>query len=321
MVFSPDSKLVAAVDDDGAAGVWLTARGRQIAGIPGFGSLRAGVEGATVYSDFSPGAAFSHDGTRVALANADGNVRVWDVAARKQVGTVATGWANALAFAPQGRMLAAMAWNGEVVVARSPTSVPLHTGFRLNTCVPDFDPLLTSDGKHVLARAAGGAGVWAVDGRRVATLTPPTRPPEARNVQWAAVSGDGTTVAAAGSFGGCAASVGESHGTAVWRLGRRRPLRELRTSGPPGLDTNGRLVAVGGQCGERAAASPSPGSVRCFSSARTEPWRSSFAAAASRWWRRPPARRWQRFATRGRSARSATTSLKKARSARTGSAC
>ena len=245
VVFSSDAALVVAVGDNGSAGVWQTATGSQTAAFPGFGSLGSG-RGA-LFTEFSPGAAFSHDGSVVALANADGNVRIWDVAARRQVGAVSTGWANALAFAPRGRMLAAMAWNGEVVVARSPTSTPLRTGFRPNSCFPDFDPLLSSDGKHVLARAAAGAGVWSVAGNRIATLTPPGRPPAmARSVGWAAFSGDGTTVAAASSPSGCVQSADETHGAAVWRLGGPTPLREVLSYGPVVLDTNGRLVAVGG---------------------------------------------------------------------------
>ena len=245
VVFSADAALVLAVGDNGGAGVWKAATGSQIAAFPGFGSLGSGR--GTLFTEFSPGAAFSHDGSLVALANADGNVRIWDVVARRQVGAVATGWANALAFAPRGRMLAAMAWNGEVVAARSPTSLPLHTGFRPNTCIPGFDPLLSSDGKRVLANAAAGAGIWSVAGNRIATLTPPGRPAAmARNVGWAAFSGDGARVAAASSPSACVQSVDETHGAAVWRLGGRTPLREVRSYGPVMLDTRGRLVAVGG---------------------------------------------------------------------------
>ena len=245
VVFSSDAALVLAVGDNGGAGVWKAATGSQIAAFPGFGSLGSGR--GTLFTEFSPGAAFSHDGSLVALANADGSVRIWDVAAQRQVGAVSTGWANALAFAPRGGMLASMAWNGEVVLARSPTSVPLRTGFRPNSCIPGFDPLLSSDGKRVLANAAAGAGVWSVAGDRIATLTPPGRPATmARNVGWAAFSGDGTRVAAASSPSGCVQSADEMHGAAVWRLGGRIPLREVRSYGPVMLDTNGRLVAVGG---------------------------------------------------------------------------
>jgi WD40 repeat protein len=245
--FGAGGKLVLAVGDTGGVGVWRSATGAQVAAFPGFGALP--VLGGSVTSTFAGGAALSHDGSLVALANADGNVRIWDVATRKQVGAVPAGWANALVFAPRGRgrMLAAMAWNGEVVVARTPTSVPLRTHYRPNSCVPDFGPAVSSDGRHVLARAAEGAVVWTVDGRRVRALTPPGRPAaNRRSVGSAAFSGDGKIVAAAGAGSGCVRSPYERFGAAVWRLGRRTPLREMWFDGPITLDTQGRLVAVGG---------------------------------------------------------------------------
>src|SRR5687767_11750673 len=75
VVFSSDGALVLAVGDNGGAGVWRTATGSQIAAFPGFGSLGSGR--GTPFTEFSPGATFSHDGSLVALANADGNVRIW----------------------------------------------------------------------------------------------------------------------------------------------------------------------------------------------------------------------------------------------------
>jgi len=247
VVFSPDGRLVVAVGAGGAAGVWRSAAGRQLAAFPGFGSLAAGLEAATTFSAFSPGAAFSDDGRLVALANADGVVRVWDVRSRTQVGAVGAGWTNALAFAPRGAMLAALAWNGELVVARSPASVALRTGFHPSTCEPDFDPVLSADGTRVLARARAGAGVWTLDGRRLATLTPPARPAaNGHNVGSADLSADGTILAAAGAPNGCIRYAGEAYSAAVWRPGRKAPLRELRSGAPVMLDEAGRLVAAGG---------------------------------------------------------------------------
>jgi WD40 repeat protein len=244
VVFSPDGKLVLAVGDAGGASVWRAATGRQLAAFPGFGALAVGTG---VYTTFVSGAAFSPDSSLVALANDDGSVRIWDVVTRKQVGAVQAGWANALAFAPRGRRLAAMSWNGEVVVARLPTSLPLRTRFQPNSCVPGFPPAVSPDGRHVVARAAEGAVVWTVDGRRVRALTPPGRPAaNRRSVGSAAFSGDGKIVAAAGAGSGCVRSPYERFGAAVWRLGRRTPLREVWFDGPITLDTQGRLVAVGG---------------------------------------------------------------------------
>ncbi len=259
VVFSRDGRLALTVAEDGSAAVWRTATGRQAAVLPGFGSLVTGVEGSTVFSDFSPGAAFSGDGRLVAVANPDGNVRIWDVAARKQVGAVGTGWANAVAFAPRGGLLAATAWNGELVVAPTPPSVPLRTGARPSTCVPSFDPIVTRDGRHVVAAAAGGAGVWTLAGRRVATLRPPAQPPAAGNVAAAAVSADGTIVAAASAGNFCVRYPRETHGAAVWRLGRAAPVLELGAGVPLGLDEDGRLLAAGGSVWPAAGGPRLPG--------------------------------------------------------------
>jgi WD40 repeat protein len=257
VVFSPDSKLVAAVADDGGAGIWRSASGTLLTALPGFGSLGGGNAGST---PFSPGAAFTADASLVALANADGNVRIWDVPARKQLGAVAAGWVNALAFAPHGRMLAAMTWDGDLVVARSPPGIPLRTHFQPNSCDPDFEPVIADNGTHVLARAAGGAGVWTVEGDRVATLAPPARPAFLRSsVGSAAFSGDGETIAAATAGNSCARSAGERHATGVWRLERRSRVRTLGAGAPVTLDARGTLVAVGGDVWPSDRSGPLPG--------------------------------------------------------------
>lgn len=245
VLFSRDGRLVLAVGLEGGAGVWRSATGRQVAAFPGFGRLDAGLEDAmAVFSEFSPGAAFSDEGRLVALANADGNVRVWDVESRKQVGAAGTGWANALAVAPRGGTLAALAWNGELTVARAPASVPLRTGSSPAGCDPP-KPIVSPDGVHVIAPAAGGAGVWTLEGRRIATLRPPARAAGAGITAGSvAVSGDGRTVAAASAPQGCIFF--GSYGSAVWRLGSTAPLRELPADAPVSLDAAGRLVTAGG---------------------------------------------------------------------------
>ena len=95
-------------------------------------------------------------------------MRVWEVRTRQQVGAVGAGWANALAFAPRGARLARMAWNGELVVARSPAGIAIRTGFRPNSCAPDFDPVLSGDGTRLLVRTAAARG----SGRSTAAASP-----------------------------------------------------------------------------------------------------------------------------------------------------
>ena len=244
VVFSPDGKHVLAVRENGDAGLWSTRGGRQVAAFPGFGTL-AGRSGV-FFSSFSPGAAFSPDGHLIALAAADGIVRVWEIATQKQVAAVYAGWANALAFAARGERLAAMTWDGDVVVARAPAGLPLRTGFnRKGACEVEFTPVVSPDGRRLMARSEAGASIWTIDGRFEAALRPPGSPSsERRQVGSAAFSGDGTTVAAASFPNPCAQVVGPTYRAAVWRLGDARPVRVFE-SGDVLLDRDGGLVAVG----------------------------------------------------------------------------
>ena len=247
VAFSRDGRLVAAVGQDGAAGIWRTATGRQVSAFPGFGSLGTGFAGASTSSEFSPGAAFSDDGRLLALGQADGTVRVWEVRTRQQVGAVGAGWVNAVAFAPRGELLATLTWNGELVGARTPASIAIPTGFRPNTCEPDFDPILSADGRRLLARARDGAGLWTPDGRRLASLAPPARPAAvSRNVGSAALSADGTVAAAANAPNGCIEYPNDAYTAGVWTLAPQRLQRTLPSGEPVALDLAGQLVATGG---------------------------------------------------------------------------
>ena len=245
VVFSPDGTQVLAVRGDGEAGLFSSRGGRQVAAFPGFGTL-AGPRGS-FSSSFSAGAAFSFDGHLIALAAADGLVRVWEVETRKQVAAVYAGWVNALAFAPRGERLVAMTWDGDVVVARAPASLPLRTRFDPQAaCSIEFRPLVSPDGGRVMARSGAGASIWKIDGRFEASLRPPGRPAsERRMVVAAAFSGDGTTVAAAAHRNSCYQVGGATYRAAVWRLGNTRPVRVLETDTRILLDEDGGLVAVG----------------------------------------------------------------------------
>ncbi|MGE5688931.1 MAG: TIR domain-containing protein [Pseudomonadota bacterium] len=246
VAFSPDGRLVVAVGAAGEGGVWSAKGGRQLAAFPGFSTLE-GARGTFFAQGFTPGAAFSPDGHLLALAGADGTVRVWELATRKQVGAFRPGWVNALVFAPRGGRLAAMTWNGDVVVARVPASLPLRTGFRPPGCGSvEFAPVVSPDGTRVMARSARGAGIWTIEGRFVSALRPPSVPAsEGRQVGAAVFSGDGTTVAAAALPSGCYQVAGAEHRAAVWRLGRARPLRVFESDPRLLLDRNGSVVAVG----------------------------------------------------------------------------
>ena len=131
--------------------------------------------------------------------------------------------------------------------ARSPASVAIRTGFRPNTCEPDFDPLPSADGRRLLARARAGAGLWTVEGRRVAGLTPPARPAAVGpNVGAAALNADGTIVAAAGAPNGCVRYAKEAYTTGVWMVSPPVLQRTLPSDGGVLLDLPGRLIVADG---------------------------------------------------------------------------
>ena len=96
LAFSPDSKVLATADADGAARLWDVATRRQI-GAP------ITVSGAQVLC-----VAFSPDGKTLATANSDGTARLWDVATRRQIGVIKVSRDRVLgvAFSPDGKLLA-----------------------------------------------------------------------------------------------------------------------------------------------------------------------------------------------------------------------
>jgi WD40 repeat protein len=243
VVFSHNGDLAVAVGGIGDGRIWRTRNGRLIGALPGFGDPGPRTGFAT---SFRPGAAFSRDGRLLALANADGIVRVWDLQTRKQVGAIEAGWANGLAFAPRGGRLAAMSWDGDVVVARAPASLPVETGFEPVVGCAHIEPRLSPDGRLVVAPVFGGAGLWRPDGTPVRVLRTPVRARRDSTAESLAFSGDGTRIAVASMPTVCAVlAPGERFGAAVWDLDRAVPLRSVWTEGPVSLDRRGGLWAVG----------------------------------------------------------------------------
>src|SRR5262249_49992949 len=151
---------------------------------------------------------------------------------------------TSLAFAPDGRTIAAMTWEGAVVVALAPV-MQLEQGHAETAC--PWGPIVSPDGRYVLSPAAsGGVAVSAPDGRRLRLLEPLSS--DAVPVQPVpAISGDGSMVAIATSRCGNIHAVGERFGTGVWRVDAPQPVMSLpdRAADSVQLDARGSVLVLG----------------------------------------------------------------------------
>jgi WD40 repeat protein len=178
-------------------------------------------------------AAFSPDGTHVAVADADGTVRVWDGAGR-QVANLAghEGRVNEAGFDPAGRYVvtagddgSALVW--EVATERIVTRLEGHTAAVTSA---EFSP----DGDAVLTASLDGtARVW---GSGTMESAPALRPPGGSACEAAVFSPDSRRIAATGC------------GRSSWIFDASgRPLRELPGSGGASeaeFSPGGRHVAI-----------------------------------------------------------------------------
>jgi WD40 repeat protein len=242
MSFSPNARELVVVDYRGNAIVYRTRDGKVFAELPNFGNAFSGNEAP----DWLPDAAFSDDGRLVAVTDQDEHARVWELATDQQVASVFVGWADALAFSPHGGFLAAMTWDGDVLVTRAPASLGIETGFfDPSNDGHSWAPVVGPDGRYVVAPAAGTAGMWSLAGKRLRLFPPPSRYPHDAEVDELAQSGDGRVIAfAAADFPRPPGSAW----TALWRVGSRAPFLRLPTARSPiMLDRRGSIVAFDGK--------------------------------------------------------------------------
>jgi WD40 repeat protein len=155
---SPDGKSLAAADDDAKVKVWDVTSGKQIRVLPFFIKHEPGVM-RTKPEVFSM-LAWSPDGMQLAVAGEDTTIKVWDVAAGKEV-VALHGHEEpvfSVAWSPDGKRLASASTDGtfrlwdvatwQMVLTLSPPSV--------------MDPF-----QRNLLGTSGGTLAWSPDGWRL----------------------------------------------------------------------------------------------------------------------------------------------------------
>ena len=189
VAFSPDGKLLAAVDTAGYVRLWDPAT-RQAVGAP-----LPVVTNGSVY-----GVAFSPDGKLLATADTAGYVRLWDPATQHAVGAPvlasATGGLNGVTFSPDGKLLATDGGDGNVrlwnpATRRNPAGPlpPVTDGVNGVAFSPDGKLLATAGGD-------GNVRLWDPASRQSAGVLPAEAGPGSR-VNGVAFSPDGKLLASA----------------------------------------------------------------------------------------------------------------------------
>jgi WD40 repeat protein len=190
--YSPDGRLLA-VGTPGATALWDAHTGAPAP--PLVTGLTAAVESV----------AFSHDGGMLAAGDDRGDITLWDVAARKQIGAPfaadgdgSQGDVTTLAFSPDGTLLVSYGSDHQVKLWAVTTHRLVHA-FARQLLIPPLGACFTPDGRGLFV--AGGEAhtiaVWDVAaGQDLAPLTGPRA-----NVLAVACSADGHVMASLAADG------------------------------------------------------------------------------------------------------------------------
>jgi WD40 repeat protein len=148
ITFSPDGKLMAGAGMTGDILLWDAATGREVRRLEGRRCLVRGL-------------AFAPKGDRL-LCGDDAAARVWDVATGKALHTLdVEGGVSAVAFSPDGRLVAAGSAKGAALVWEADTGKPVHqlSGEGNYVHALAFSP----DGRALLSAVLNGpVAVWDV---------------------------------------------------------------------------------------------------------------------------------------------------------------
>jgi WD40 repeat protein len=226
LTFSPDGKALE-VTGPGAVGRWNLITQAKIAAQP----LTGGAAGD------APGdaAAFSPDGKLLATGDEDGNVQLWNVATRQEIGEPMSSDlkpVDAVAFSPDGTTLAAASSDGTVQLWDVATQQ--EAGSAIAASTTPVKTLMFSPGGKLLATGDedGNVRLWDVATQNQAGPAMATGNPVAA----LAFNATGTTLATAGNGGS----------TELWDVATQR-----QTGAPLAAQSSGGVSAV--------AFSPGPG--------------------------------------------------------------
>lgn len=146
--WSPDGTLLAV---GGALGIWLYTPDFEDVGL------------LTGHTKAVYGLAFSPDGTRLASASHDSTVRIWDVAAQKELLKLEghTGLVVTVAWSPDGTTLASGGYDGTVRLWNPETGALLLT---LDGQTPWVQMVYWSDKQLISLGRDGTITIWQMDG-------------------------------------------------------------------------------------------------------------------------------------------------------------
>ncbi len=150
VIWSPDGTRILAVGGEGATKIWDAASGREQVSIPDLNGVRQSADGGVVPTDAPVSAAWSPDGTRIALIRADGIARIWD-ATTGQERFALDGLMTSVAWSPDGQSILT---GGEDGTAR----IWDAAGGGQRTVLQGHTGLVTR-------------AVWSPDGRRIVTTS------------------------------------------------------------------------------------------------------------------------------------------------------
>ena len=190
IAFSPDGTTLASAGVDrfggtsGAITLWDIETGKGLATLHG-------------HTERVPAVAFSPDGTTIASGLRDGTVKLWNAKTGENIHTY-RGGGYAVAFSPDGKMLAARSWNNIKlweVATRKRTSTISIGGEQLNMSTalafsPDSQVLAWGTGDQVKLRKHATKSLFGFMGQNTITLKG-----HADEVRSVAFSPDGTTLA------------------------------------------------------------------------------------------------------------------------------